>query len=157
MTPPAYPSVAARALNKIIHEGRFTVTEMTEDDLADCSDKHLYNVRAQESTLGHHRMERLSRWLCKHGETRLAAAFVDETHMIVPREAGTATGCVEGDVSEIVIACADVSRAHAAGQREEMDEAIGELWRKLHDLMAERDRLQGDGLPDKVRIRVPTE
>lgn len=156
-TPPSNPSAAARALNKIIQDGRFTVTEMASEDLADCSDKHLYNVRSQQTALGHDRMERLSRWLCKHGETRLAQAFIDDSHMIVPREAGSADGSVKDDISDVVIACADVSRAHAAGNRDGMDDAISRLWRKLHDIMAERDRMQGDGMPSNVRVRIPRE
>ena len=148
MTPPSNPSAAARALNKIITDGRFTVTEMS--DVCECSDKHLYKVRNEEAALGHDRMEMLSRWLSAHGETRLASAFVDERHMIVPRESGRADGCVDDDISEVVVACADVNRAHARGDVEGMDEAISDLWQKMHDLMAERDRMSGDAMPSRA-------
>ncbi len=137
--PPKHPSAAARALNKVIGRGRFTVEELASEDLANCSDKHIYDVKNQEATLRHTQMERIARWLCKHGETSVSKAFVAPTHMIVRRMEGTANGICIDDIADIGDACTKYREAHAAGDKEKMDEAIEELLGEIYDLIAERN------------------
>ena len=132
-------SASARALNRIVQDGRFTVPEMA--DVAGCSDKHLYNVRNGEAELRQSQVEKLSRWLCRHGETRLSECFVCAEYEVARREAASSDGRIDDEVNDLVRHAGSASEAHQARNGPVMDDAIARLEEVMTRIKAERDRL----------------
>lgn len=132
-------SVFARSLNRIIQEGRFTVCEMAE--VAQCSERHLYNVRNGEADLSVSKAERLSRWLCEHGELRPARGMICPAYVIQRRADAEVNGCVEDEMNDLVRFAGAVSEAHRARDVETMDKNLLELDRVMDRLKAERGLL----------------
>ena len=132
-------SVFARALNRIIQEGKFTVNEMAE--VAGCSERHIYAVRSGEADLTVSKSERLSRWLCQHGELRAARGMISAAYEIRSRVCGEANGSVEDEMDDLVRYAGATSEAHRARDAEAMDTNILELERVIARLKAERGLL----------------
>jgi len=134
-------SAFARALNRVIRDGRFTAREMAA--VAECSDRHLYNVADERhtATLSTDKAELLCRWLCEQGETRPSEVFLDTSHALVRRSLGRADGCCKDEIVAAIKALAGIDSAHTSLARAEMNVCITQLRDALADLEAERDRL----------------
>ncbi len=132
-------SAFARVLNRILHEGRFTAVELAME--ADCSDRQIGYAASEERSLSVEKAERIARYLCKHGDTRLAQVFLCPSYAVVRRAEGTANGSVQDELLRIVEALGDVSRGH--GQRDvvRLDEALSIIRTALADIEAERAQL----------------
>jgi hypothetical protein len=132
-------SAFARALNRVISDNRFTVTEMAE--VAGVSDRHLYNVRSGDADLAASKAERLARWLCRHGETRLSDVFLCPEYAVVRRASGTSNGEIKDELVRIVHAMAEADTAHDARDGRTLRAACDAIREALGDLQAEADAL----------------
>lgn len=132
-------SAFARALNRVVSEDRFTVQEMA--DVAGCSDRHLYNVRSGDAELAASKAERLARWLCRHGETRLSEVFLCPEFAVVRRATGTSNGEIRDELVRIVHAMAEADSAHGARDAGTLRAACDAIAEALADLQAEADAL----------------
>ena len=132
-------SASARALNQIRLENRFTVYELAE--VAECSERHIYNICNGEADLTLSKGERLARWLAAHGELRMSRCFVDPTHEINLRREGTANGCVEDEVTRTVVHLGEIKRTHERRDKDALTVQITALESVLEDLKKERDLL----------------
>lgn len=132
-------SAFARVLNRILSEGRFTAIELAIE--AECSDRQILYVASGERDLAAHKAERIARYLCRHGDTRLASVFLDPEHTIVQRAAGVADGSIQDELIAIVEALGDASRAHGVRDAARLDAALTQIRARLADLDAERAQL----------------
>lgn len=108
---------------------------------ADCSDRLIGYAASEERTLSVDKAERVARYLCRHGDTRLASVFLCPSYAIVRRAEGTANGTVQDELLAIVEALGDVNRGHGARDAARLDEAIAIIRAKTADLEAERAQL----------------
>lgn len=130
-------SVFSRQLNRIVHEGRFTVVELA--DVVACSQRHIYAAAdtTSPSELGLERAEALSRYLCSHGETRLALGMLSPAYVIKRGGEGVADGCVKDEVLRAVDAAVGAKRAHTRRDPEALRLCIDDLTQVIRDLTAE--------------------
>ncbi len=131
----------ARALKRVLDDDQFNAAEIAE--VAGRSERHIYNVvRGDEPAELHiEDAERVSRYLCKHGELRPARAFLCTQFEIVRRGEGRANGRVDDDVTAMTMGSGSFARAHATRDFDGMDAAISEMEQALLDAKAERDRV----------------
>lgn len=127
-------------LNRILHEGQFTAIELAAE--AGCSDRLIGYAASGERQLSVDKAERIARYLCRHGDTRLAQVFLCPRYAVVERAEGTANGSVQDELIEILEALADASRAHVARDGDQLDGAIARIKARLADLEAELAQLQ---------------
>ena len=130
----------SRALNKIIHDGRFTAKEIAEE--AGCSDKHIYAVRNGDAELKMSDAGRVSRWLCEHGESRLAKCYVGSHCRIIPVTPATMDGSIYDESDEMLRAMATASEAHNEVNVAKMERAIANMRAILGRYEAEKDALK---------------
>jgi hypothetical protein len=135
-------SAFARALTRIVQEGRYTASEMA--DVAGCSERHLYAVADSTSTSELHieKAEKLSRYLSEYGEIRPALGMLSPHWVILRRESGTADGCVKDEILRIVDAAAGIRTAHSKRDRDAMKQEIDYLRGIIADLEAEVSALE---------------
>lgn len=132
-------SASARSLNRIRLDNRFTVHEIAE--IAECSERHIYNVCNGEADLSMAKAERLSRWFAAHGELRMSRCFVDPSHEITLRREGKANGCVNDEITQAVVHLGDIKNMHERRDKEALTVKITALESVLEDLKKERDSL----------------
>lgn len=126
-------------MNRILHEGQFTAIELAAE--GGVSDRLIGYHIAGEKPLRVDVAERISRYLCRHGETRYAATFLSPDWAVCSRAEGVADGCVQSEITAIVEALADASRGHRDRDVDTLDSAIAGIKAALTDLEAERRQL----------------
>ena len=130
-------SAISRALNRIQHDGRFTMQEMAE--VAGCSPRHLYNC-ADTNHNAEMRADALcdlSRYLSQHGETRLATALLDPRWKVTERVEGMSDGRTDEEMADAVRAAVGADQAHKQRDCEAMLDCIRALNKAAADLEAE--------------------
>ena len=105
--------------------------------------RHLYNVcdLTHPADLSVEKAGKLSRWLCRQGETRPSETFACAKYVLTRRGEGIANGSVIDQVLDTMEASTDAKRAHAERDPEKLDEAIGVLRGVVRDLEAERNAI----------------
>ena len=96
--PPPRRSAWSRALRSVLHEDQFTAIEIAE--VAEVSDRQVRKVANQKAALGHDRAEKVSRWLCRHHETRPSRAMLCGAYRIERKREGEANGIVVDDIAD---------------------------------------------------------
>ena len=134
-------SAVSRALNRIQHDGRFTMQEMAE--VAGCSPRHLYNCASPKHSaeLRADQLAALSQYLSKHGEVRLAEALLHPRWSVHERIGGTANGQTEDDMARIVRAAVGADEAFQARDCDLMQDHIRALRRAAADLEQEHQAI----------------
>lgn len=132
-------SAFARALNRVLAEGRFTVAELAE--AGGCSPRLLGYVQTGERDIAMEAAEKIGRYLCEHGETRPSEQLFCPRYIVVERPSGTTDGCVKDEIVAIVRASADADSAHGRRDKETMRAACAAYREALADLEAEADAL----------------
>lgn len=110
---PQFDSAFARALNRVLHDGKFTAAELAE--VAECSPRHIYQVRNGEANLELLKAERIARYCSERGELRLSRAFLHDSLDIVSPSYCRPDGWIDDDVTELVKCAALVARDHHNG------------------------------------------
>lgn len=128
-------------LNQIVGEtdARFTVAQLAE--IAEVSPSMMYKVINEDSELSTSKVQRLSRWLCEQGETRLARCFLSPAYEICTLAAAISNGDISDEVSDMVLATARVRKAYDRGDRAGTLEAIRETTLVCDRMKAEARRL----------------
>ena len=132
-------SAFARAVNRVLRDGQFTAVELAE--AGGVSDRLIGYVCSGERDLPVSAAEKISRYLCDHGETRPALAVLCPRYTVVERAAGTANGSVKDEVVAVVRAIAEADAAHGQLDAAALRNACDHLREALHDLEAEADAL----------------
>lgn len=126
-------------LNQIIFEARFTVTDLAE--AAGVSPSMIYKIVNEEKDLSFDKAQRLSQYLSRCGDNRIAELMITPEYAVMPRERGTADGEIRDQVTEAVSRLAEAIDAHQIRDKVQLSNAIAGLRDVLADLEAERDRL----------------
>lgn len=137
-------SACARALMRIMEDDLYTVAEIAE--VAECSQRHIYNVVDADSTtdLSATKAERVSRYVGKHGDYRMAYAMLPPDRRVVQLMKGTVNGCVKDDVMDVIKAAASIDDAIERDMDvEEARRCISDIRHELTDLEAELAALEG--------------
>lgn len=132
-------SAFARALNKVLSENRFTAIELAE--AGGTSDRMVGYAQTGERDMQVSVAERISRYLCQHGETRPALALLCPRFAVVERPSGTSNGCVKDELVALVRSMADADSAHGQRDAETLRAAIAAMRTALADLEAEANAL----------------
>ena len=131
-------SASARALKRVLDEDIFTVAEIAE--VAECSQRHIYKVVDETETteLSAPKLERVARYLSKHGEYRVSYALLAPDLRIVRALQGTVNGTVTDDVMDVIKAATAIDDAI------EQDVDVAEARRCVNDIRHELTDLEAE-------------
>lgn len=132
-------SAFARALNRILSDGRFTRDELAE--IGGVSPRLVGYLLTGEKPFPLPAAEKIARYLSENGETRASVGFASPRHALVERLSGTADGCVRREIVDIVRSMADIDCAHGERDGASMRSACAQLREALADLESECDAL----------------
>jgi transcriptional regulator with XRE-family HTH domain len=125
-----------RALGKVLRGRQFTALELADE--AGCSERHVRRVANGKVRASAEMAGLISRYLCRHDETRCTDAFACSGYRARPTRAGEADGEVDTDLAGLLEAAGDVRAAWRGKDGEAMDAALDRLLQEALDLRAER-------------------
>ena len=101
----------------------------------------IYKVAGDQAELSMNRVARLSRWLSKNGDNRLAGCFVAPAYAVVDRAEARANGTLDDEAADLFAAFGEAVAAYRQGDRATVSDALDKAGRALANARAERDRL----------------
>jgi transcriptional regulator with XRE-family HTH domain len=125
-----------RALGKVLRDRQFTALELADE--AGCSERHVRRVANGKVRASAEMAGLISRYLCRHAETRCSNASAAGGWRVQRSRSGDADGEVEADLCDLLGAATDVRRHWQGKGGEKMDEAIDRIIDEALDLRAER-------------------
>ena len=133
--------ILSEVLSQLLYEpdARFTAAEIAE--ICECSTSMIYKVAGDQAELSMNRVARLSRWLSKNGDNRIAACFVAPAYAVVTRSEARSNGCIDDEAAELFAAFGEAVTGYRAGDRMAVTAALDRAARALANARAERDRL----------------
>jgi hypothetical protein len=140
--PHTYPF--QRALNSVLADKQFKPLELATADTepgdpeSGCSTRHIRRVANGRTRASAELAGRVSRFLCRHDETRCTDAFACSGYRARPTRAGEADGEVDTDLAGLMEAAGRVRRAWRGKNGEAMTDALDALMQEALDLRAER-------------------
>jgi hypothetical protein len=121
-----------------LSDNRFTAAELADVAGVSLSAIHKASACTEDTAdLSAEKWERLSRYLCEHGEVRIACCFVSPDWDITPRAEAPADGSITDELRDSLEALAEVSTSHTGRNAPAMEAAISRVRRVVNRLDAE--------------------
>lgn len=135
------PNRISSVLNEVLREpaAAHTATELA--GVAGVSQSMISKVCSGEAELSMGKVAALSRYLCEHGDTRLAECFLTPEFVVSRRPPTRTTGRVRDHVAYIVLELGQVQQAHTERDKRGYSRHIENLTHLVETLRAEGKHL----------------